>query len=83
MVAVSARSVAERGVERIVRCSSGHLFTSTIVPGASFKAVRLGTIRFQRCPVGNHWTLVRQVDPSTLSGEEREAAARHHDVRIP
>ena len=73
----------QQGATRIARCSEGHLFTSTVIPGASFRAVRLGSERYQRCPVGNHWSLVRWVDPSTLTPEEREAAAAVRDTRIP
>jgi len=72
-----------RSFERIVRCRSGHLFTTTLIPGASFKAVRLGNARFQRCPVGRHWTLVQRVDESTLTAEEIHAAHSIHDARIP
>jgi hypothetical protein len=71
------------GTERIVRCRAGHLFTSTVVPGASLKAIRLGTVRFQRCPVGQHWTLVGGVDVSTLTPDELAAARSVHDVRVP
>jgi len=71
------------GIERIVRCRAGHLFTSTVVPGASFKAIRLGAYRFQRCPVGRHWTLVRSVDVATLTAAELAQAGSIHDVRIP
>jgi len=80
-----ARSASRsgRGIERIVRCRSGHLFTSTVIPGASLKAVRLGVYRFQRCPVGRHWTLVRAVDPATLSPADLAQARSIHDVRIP
>jgi hypothetical protein len=38
--------------DAIVRCSKGHLFTTIWVPLASFKAVRLGSRRYQRCPGG-------------------------------
>jgi hypothetical protein len=69
--------------ERIVRCRSGHLFTSTVVPGASVKAIRLGSVRFQRCPVGRHWTTVRRVDPATLTPEELASARVRHDVGLP
>jgi hypothetical protein len=71
------------GFERIVRCRSGHLFSTTLVPGMSFKAVRLWNVRFERCPIGHHWTLVRPVDESTLSSDELAAARAHHDIRIP
>jgi hypothetical protein len=71
------------GYERIVRCHAGHLFTSTVVPGASLKAVRLGFARFQRCPVGRHWTLVRTVDEASLTPQELEAAQSVHDAPLP
>ncbi len=79
---LSARRTGE-GYERIVRCSAGHLFTSIVVPGASFKAVRLGNRRFQWCPVGRHWALVRIVPEEALSVAEREAARAVHDTRVP
>ena len=44
-----------------VRCRSGHTFTTTWIPGASLKAVRLGPWRVQRCPVGRHWSIVTPV----------------------
>jgi len=71
------------GTERIVRCGAGHLFTSTVIPGASLKAVRLGSVRFQRCPVGRHWAFVRRVDPASLTPDELASARSIHDVRIP
>ena len=67
----------------IVRCSKGHLFTTLWIPGASFKAVRLGWKRYQRCPVGHHWSMVVPVKDPELNDEEREAASRIHDTRIP
>jgi hypothetical protein len=44
-----------------VRCRDGHTFTTLWIPGVSFTSVRLGLWRFQRCPVGNHWSLVTPV----------------------
>ena len=73
----------QQGATRIARCSQGHLFTSTVIPGASIRAVRLGSERYQHCPVGDHWSLVRWVDPSSLTPEERAAAASVRDSRIP
>lgn len=35
--------------DTIVRCSHGHLFTTTWIVGSSVKAVRLGPKRYQRC----------------------------------
>jgi hypothetical protein len=69
--------------DTIVRCSKGHLFTTIWAPLASFKAVRLGQRRWQRCPVGHHWSMVTRVDPAELEPSEREAAAAVHDIRIP
>jgi len=82
-LAIGGRTRPDGRFERIVRCRAGHLFTTTLVPGASLKAVRLWNVRFERCPVGRHWTIVKPVDPSTLSPEEIAAARVHHDVRFP
>jgi hypothetical protein len=69
--------------DKIVRCSAGHLYTTIWMWGGSAKSVRLGSRRYQRCPVGQHWAMARAVDPSSLTSQEREAAAAVHDVRIP
>jgi hypothetical protein len=71
------------GIDTVVRCRSGHLFTTMWIPAASFKAIRLGWWRFQRCPVGNHWALVTPVKEADLTEEEWQFAAQHRDVRIP
>lgn len=85
---VSGTVVARRmgykvGGNTIVRCRDGHLFTTLWIPGASLKALRLGWYRFQRCPVGNHWTLVKPVKDADLTAEELKAAEQIHDVRLP
>jgi hypothetical protein len=67
------------GTQQIVRCSQGHLYTTTWVPFVSFKSIRLGTRRFQRCPVGHHWALTQKVDAASLSADERAAAEAVHD----
>ncbi len=67
----------------VVRCSQGHLFETIWVPLMSFKAVRLGPVRYQRCPVGGHWALVRRVNPADLSPEELEAARSVRDTSLP
>lgn len=67
----------------VVRCRQGHLFTTIWVPGASLKAFRFGWWRFQRCPVGRHWSIVTPVDKSELSEDEKRAASGSRDVRIP
>jgi len=67
----------------VVRCRRGHLFTTIWIPGASLKSVRLGWYRFQRCPVGGHWSLVKPVRESDLTEDERRGAAERRDLRIP
>ena len=66
-----------------VRCRQGHIFSTTWIPGASVKALRLGFWRVQWCPVGRHVDLVRLVKEADLSPAEREFAAGHHDVPVP
>ncbi|HTX07284.1 MAG TPA: hypothetical protein VME22_01670 [Solirubrobacteraceae bacterium] len=67
----------------VVRCRQGHLFTTLWIPGASVKSLRLVAWRFQRCPVGRHWSLVTPVDESTLTEDERRRAHEHHDFPLP
>ncbi|MFY9914499.1 MAG: hypothetical protein WAK18_07535 [Nocardioidaceae bacterium] len=81
--AVARRLGYRLGGRVTVRCRQGHLFTTIWVPGASFKSVRLGWFRLQRCPVGNHWSLVVPVRETELTERERAAAAAHPDIRIP
>lgn len=71
------------GGKVIVRCRKGHLFTTIWIPGASFKAVRLGWVRLQYCPVGRHLTLVAPVRDDDLTAQERSTAAMHQDTRVP
>jgi hypothetical protein len=67
----------------VVRCRSGHLFTTIWIPGVKLKALDLGVARLQRCPVGKHWSLVTPVRDSDLTDEERDFARAHRDMRIP
>lgn len=71
------------GLHTVVRCRSGHVFTTIWIPGGSLKAIRLGTARLQRCPVGEHWTLVRPIREADLTDDDRREAEQHHDMRIP
>jgi hypothetical protein len=71
------------GPNTVVRCRSGHLFTTIWIPGVKIKAVDLLVARLQWCPVGRHWSLVTPVREAGLSARERRAAASHHDIRIP
>jgi len=74
-VAVRRRGYSIPG-KTIVRCSRGHLFTTTWIEGGSLKAVRLGPLtRYQRCPVGRHWSIVHPVKDEDLTEEERRTAA--------
>jgi hypothetical protein len=88
LVLVEAVVVARRRgrllcARTLVRCLGGHVFTTLWIPGASVKSVRLGWWRFQRCPVGRHWTLVTPVREAELSPEERRQAQDHRDLRVP
>jgi len=80
---VARRLGYKLGVNTIVRCRQGHLFTTIWIPGVKLKGLDLGVARFQWCPVGRHWTLVTPVRESDLTDEERSIAAEHHDTRIP
>jgi hypothetical protein len=71
------------GSNVVVRCRQGHLFTTIWVPGASLKSLRLGWWRYQRCPVGKHWSIVTPVKESDLTDEDRRIAADNRDIRIP
>jgi hypothetical protein len=59
------------------------LFTTIWSPGASIKALKLGWARFQYCPVGKLWTLVKPVRQGDLTDEEIRMAQEHHDARVP
>lgn len=80
---IARRRGYNMGGNVIVRCRRGHLFTTIWVPGVSMKSVRLGWWRLQRCPVGDHRSLVSPVNPATLPEDVRHDAQAHRDVRIP
>jgi hypothetical protein len=67
----------------VVRCREGHLFSTLWIPSVSVKSVRLLWWRFQRCPVGGHWTFVTPVRTAELSDAQRREADAHRDVPIP
>jgi hypothetical protein len=71
------------GGNTVVRCRQGHLFTTIWIPGASLKSIRFGWARFQRCPVGKHWSVVVPVKEAELTDEEKNFAFTHRDMRIP
>ena len=74
---------AARIFESTVRCSAGHLFVTTWIPGVSLNALRWFGKRFQRCPVGKHWVWVKPVDEPRLTEAERAEAATHRHVAVP
>ena len=80
---VARRLGYKLGGNAVVRCRRGHVFTTIWVPGASLKSVRLGWARWQRCPVGKHWSLVTPVREPDLTDDERRFAHEHRDVRVP
>lgn len=86
-VIVAARRSGDSGYrlggDVVVRCREGHLFTTIWIPLVSLKAVRLGLVRLQYCPVGDHLTFVTPVRDSDLTDEERRFAEGHHDRRVP
>jgi hypothetical protein len=67
----------------VVRCSEGHLFTTTWIPMMSFKAIRLGLVGFQYCPLCDHATFITPVRNSELTDRERHIAEQHHDGLLP
>jgi hypothetical protein len=71
------------GGRTVVRCRQGHLFTTIWIPGVSLKAIRLGFFRLQRCPVGNHWSLVVPVRDADLTPMQRATAESNRDLQIP
>jgi hypothetical protein len=71
------------GGNLVVRCREGHLFTTIWLPGASLKSLRFLWWRFQRCPIGKHWSIVTPVKESELTADERRTASEHKDVRLP
>jgi Signal transduction histidine kinase len=68
------------GTNTVVRCRQGHLFTTIWIPGIKLKELDLVVARVQRCPVGNHWSLVvpvRNVDLTEEGNPVRPGAPRH------
>jgi|SRR5690349_5835171 len=67
----------------VVRCRRDHLYTTIWLPAISVKAVRLGMWRIQWCPVGRHFSIVTPVREADLPPQQRLAARRQTDLRIP
>ncbi|GAB2645177.1 hypothetical protein GCM10027169_11470 [Gordonia jinhuaensis] len=66
----------------IVRCERGGLYSTLWWPWGSFKAIRLGPTRIQRCPIHHKWEKTRQVDVRELSPSEIADAEAVTDSRI-
>ena len=59
--------------KRVLRCSDGHLFTSS-EGGRLFASIHLGPNRLMRCPVDRKWRVMSNVDSRQLTPEQlREA----------
>ena len=71
------------GTNTVVRCRQGHLFATIWIPGVKLMKVDLVVARVQRCPVGQHWSLVVPVRDKDLTQEELQFAREHHDIRVP
>jgi hypothetical protein len=71
VVVAKMRGRSVLGGEVVVRCSKGHLFRTNWSPFGSLTSIRLGSARFQHCPAGDHWSLVRLVNDSDLTAEDR------------
>jgi hypothetical protein len=88
LVAVGGTLIARRlgynlGTNTVVRCRQGHLFTTIWIPGIKLKELDLVVARVQRCPVGNHWSLVVPIRTKDLTEAEVQSARERHDIRIP
>jgi hypothetical protein len=77
------RRTGRPGGNVVVRCRSGHVFTTIWIPGVSVKSARFGPWRLQRCPVGGHFSIVTPVRESELSLWQRRSARAHKDIRVP
>jgi hypothetical protein len=77
------RGYSGLGGRTLVRCRDGHLFRTIWVPGVSVKAIRLGWYRFQFCPVGRHWTLVKPVKEREPDAQAPLFSLVPDDIAIP
>ena len=66
----------------IVRCSRGHLYSTTWLPLGSFKAIRLGNTRIQQCPICEKPRETVRVNIGELTPQEIERARRTRDSGI-
>src|ERR1700683_1695654 len=83
VVAAKRNGRSALGGEIMVRCSKGHLFETNWSSLGSLTSIRLGSARFQHCPVGDHWSLVRPVPDSDLTAEARRMAEQNRQTLSP
>jgi hypothetical protein len=61
---------------RVLRCSRGHLYTSS--EGARILlSAHFGPYRFTRCPVDGRWGFMSNVNARDLTEAEQAEAAQH------
>lgn len=76
---IAGRNGYKKLGEVVARCRRGHLFTTEWTSGASLRRIDLGWARIQRCPVGDHLTIVVPVKDSDLTPEDKRLARKHRD----
>jgi hypothetical protein len=57
--------------QTVVRCSKGHVFTEEWSAMGALSSIHVFGARLQRCPVGDHWSMVKPVSEGSLTDEER------------
>lgn len=67
----------------IVRCSEGGLYSTIWWKWGSLKAVRLGPLRVQRCPIHHRWEKPRRANIDELTATELAAARSVVDTALP
>lgn len=65
----------------VVQCTAGHLFSTEWVNLVSFKAVRLGRKRYQRCPECGRFRMVEKVSRQSLGDARYREAMQRFDGR--
>jgi hypothetical protein len=63
------------GPHAVVRCRSGHVFETAWYPGVKLNRLDFVVARVQRCPVGNHLSVVVPIRTKDLSVADRRAAS--------
>ncbi|MFF4356062.1 hypothetical protein [Streptomyces sp. NPDC001604] len=63
----------------VVQCTAGHLFSTEWVDFVSFKAVRLGRKRYQRCPECGRFRMVEKASRQSLGDARHREAMQRFD----